>query len=287
MDLSLERWEGSTPAEREATARRLAGQLPAGFAFDSVRPYRLGEQEHQVALYQQEAATFALLPGGPATLGYAADRLWEPNPEEQESWQGTAEEYGIDKTIHQFVAEVTLRPRQAAFAPFLIETAAVELGWEPIGADEPEVKAILREHGAHRQVTMTCEGVSTRVRKGEDGSILAERSLARTHAELAAQLRATGFRFPTSDEWEYACGGGAPTLFRWGDHVPCDRYPSASKLTGTCTGDPTPSACSSPRTRTSTSWWRRSERRAAATADVPSVAGRLLHRLAHPGHGVF
>lgn len=35
-----------------------------------------------------------------------------------------------------------------------------------------------------------------------------------------------GFRFPTSDEWEYACGGGGgDTLFRWGDHVPCDRYP--------------------------------------------------------------
>jgi hypothetical protein len=33
-------------------------------------------------------------------------------------------------------------------------------------------------------------------------------------------------RFPTSDEWEYACGGGAATLFRWGDHVPCDRYPT-------------------------------------------------------------
>ena len=27
------------------------------------------------------------------------------------------------------------------------------------------------------------------------------------------------------DEWEYLCGGGADTLFRWGDHAPCDRYP--------------------------------------------------------------
>ena len=35
-----------------------------------------------------------------------------------------------------------------------------------------------------------------------------------------------GFRFPTSDEWEFLCGSGARTLFRWGDHAPCDRYPT-------------------------------------------------------------
>ena len=28
------------------------------------------------------------------------------------------------------------------------------------------------------------------------------------------------------DEWEYICGAGAETLFRWGDHVPCDCYPT-------------------------------------------------------------
>lgn len=29
-----------------------------------------------------------------------------------------------------------------------------------------------------------------------------------------------GFRRVTSDEWEYACGGGSRTLFRWGDYCP-------------------------------------------------------------------
>jgi hypothetical protein len=29
-----------------------------------------------------------------------------------------------------------------------------------------------------------------------------------------------GFRLPTPDEWEYACSGGARTLFRWGDECP-------------------------------------------------------------------
>lgn len=34
-----------------------------------------------------------------------------------------------------------------------------------------------------------------------------------------------GFRPPTPDEWEYACGAGSRTLFRWGDTCPLDTLP--------------------------------------------------------------
>jgi hypothetical protein len=226
MDLSTERWEGIAPAEREALAKRLAKQLPFGFTFQAIRRFQLGEWQHHVALYQQGNATFALIPGTAASLGYDADRPWEPNPDERESWQSTAEEHGIAKTIQEHIAEVTLRARRVVLSPTLIETAAGELGWEPIGPDDPEVQGILRKYATQSQVKVSRGGVSTRVRRGPEGEVIAERSLSRTHAELAAQLAATGFRFPTSDEWEHACGGGRPTLFRWGDHVPCDRYPT-------------------------------------------------------------
>ena len=59
-------------------------------------------------------------------------------------------------------------------------------------------------------------------RKRDDGSTAQEYS---THADEVAALQRDGFRLPTSDEWEHACGAGASTLFRWGDHAPCDRYP--------------------------------------------------------------
>ncbi|GAB3906674.1 hypothetical protein GCM10029964_103740 [Kibdelosporangium lantanae] len=45
------------------------------------------------------------------------------------------------------------------------------------------------------------------------------------YASEVEALAAEGMRLPTPDEWEWACGGGADTLFRWGDDCPSDRYP--------------------------------------------------------------
>jgi len=172
MNLSTERWVALSSHERDETARRVAQQLPAGFSFQGVQQHPPSDFRHPLAVYETTDATFVLIPGGPVTLGFDASRPFEPNPDELQSWQDTADEYGINKTLHEFVVEVTLRPRCVELPPLLVETSARRVG---------------------------------------TGS----------HAAVAAR----GFRYPTSDEWEYFCGAGAPTLFRWGDHVPCDRYP--------------------------------------------------------------
>jgi hypothetical protein len=227
----LEHWQAMSAMERETAARGLVLKLPSGFAFDSIVSCRVGNQVNEVAMFRFEGARFALIPGGTVSIGFDADRRWSPSSDELESWQATSEEYGIDKAIQEYIREATLRRRQVELAPFLIETEARELGWETISLDDPIVRDILKEHG--REGTWTrqaggseeCAGVSTRVRR-HDGHIVAERSVNQTHSDLAERLRASGFRFPTSDEWEYACGSGEQALFRWGDHIPCDRYPT-------------------------------------------------------------
>lgn len=226
MDLSAERWKGITPAERETLARRLANELPSAFVFDRVDQLSLGEQQQDVALYRNGDATFALIPGGVVTLGYDSSKNWEPTPQELESWQSSSEEYGIEGTIRDYISEVTLPPRCVEISPLLIETSAGELGWERVSVDDADVQAILREHGTRTNITLNQGGATTRVRRNSEGQLTAERSISCTHAELATHLAKTGFRFPSADEWEYACGAGAQTLFRWGDHAPCDRYPT-------------------------------------------------------------
>lgn len=44
-------------------------------------------------------------------------------------------------------------------------------------------------------------------------------------SELLQQIAQDGFRFPTSDEWEYACSAASRTIFRWGNDCPLDCYP--------------------------------------------------------------
>ncbi|GFE78085.1 hypothetical protein GCM10011487_00850 [Steroidobacter agaridevorans] len=228
MDLSADRWRNITPAERHTLARHLASELPSGFVFDRVATFRLGERQQDVALYRNGGASFALLPGGVVTVGYDPNKAWEPSPDELESWQGSAEEYGIEGTIGDYIGKVTLPLRCVRLAPLLMETTASELGWDRIGLDDPEVKAILREHGDRTNITVVGgrDDAKTRVHRDEKGRLTAEHSIPRTHAQLAEELAKSGFRFPSSDEWEYACGAGSQTLFRWGDHVPCDRYPT-------------------------------------------------------------
>lgn len=195
-------------------------RLPMGFA--------LVEVSGLVATFAQGAHRFALVPGGEHVVGWEPDR-WVPTQPERDSYDESAREYGVRDGLVEHVTRVTRRRRAVTLAPMLIEITASELGWEPAPADLADVRDLIAQLPPSGPYTMTMvTGDQTvRVRRAESGLITAERSAEdATHAELVARLASEGFRLPTSDEWEVACGGGATTLFRWGDHAPCDRYPT-------------------------------------------------------------
>lgn len=229
IDLAHDTWLRSTNADRVATAESLLRELPTGFSFVGVRDHELGRMRFPVATFSWRETTFVLIPGGQFEIGWNPE-LWKPNDDELESYESSAEEYDIPESLPEYVARATLRPRQVKIAPLLVETTAEEVGWTPIGLDDEEVRRMMDSMpaGPGPYTSTTSRGDSeVRVQKTVDGRFTAERAIVdATHAALSQQLANDGFRFPTSDEWEFLCGSGARTLFRWGDHVPCDRYPT-------------------------------------------------------------
>src|SRR5713101_3125986 len=230
-DLSLETWTSFSSSDRKAWAERLARQLPSGFIFDSLQTYSLGGGSNDVAKFKKDDLTFVLIPGGSTTVGYDEDRSWDPTPEELHSWEQSVKKLHITCTIHEHIKRATLRPRKVRFRPFLFETVARQFCWEPISSDDPKVQEFLKDfqilssRDAKRK-TKQLEGRSLRILFGENGQIRAFRSRSLTHENLTKEWKTSGFRLPTSDELEYACGATSATLFRWGDHAPWEYYPT-------------------------------------------------------------
>jgi len=224
MDLSFDRWERSSSDERDSLCRALAAQLPSDFSYHSMHCVRDGERLRETAHFQRGDSTFALIPGGPVELGFDLDRPWTPTKHELSGYSSCSEEYDLPESIHDYLARVTLRPRTVALSPHLIETAPSIPWWREIPLDDPRAKDLSRKSGLRAMEQWGSYPV-VRIRDLGDGKFVAELGGVPSHAELTAKLSSEGFRLPTSDEWEYACGAGNPTLYRWGDHAPSDREP--------------------------------------------------------------
>ena len=183
---NLDEWDTCTKADCEALARDVI--LPQEFRFSHVAECALGGQERYIAFYAAYDSSFALIPGGTATLGYDRFRAFAPTPGQERSWRKTREDWdapGLEQYLDQNLTPL----RTVVIQPFLLETIARSNGREPL-LDTP-----LDYTGGYTARQVTWE-------------------------EVRVAIAEQGLRLPTSDEWEYACAAGTRTLFRWGDACP-------------------------------------------------------------------
>jgi hypothetical protein len=225
---ALGEWEALTRAQQVDFGERLAARATRDLAFLGLRPVSFGARERDAAFLSFGGRKFVFVPRANAFLGFDAAR-WTPSKMELQSWRSSAEEYGISETISDHVDRVTTKLRPFSFPPMLVEVEPVELGWRAPRKNEPAVERALdtaRKSGAGVHFFSDGSNKEVRVTRESDGRLKAEVGEEISHATHCAELARDGMRLPTFDEWEYLCGAGAPTLFRWGDHAPCNRYPT-------------------------------------------------------------
>jgi hypothetical protein len=216
-------WAQLSPAVRLDIARQIEKRLDG--AARVIDPAEGGDA--RVIAFALGKRRFVFVPGGETRLGFDA-ASWQPTQEQQESFDENAEEYGIDETVQAYVASRTTLPRAFHAPPMLVAVEAEELGWTIADDADPRVAEARRKYrGQGGTVTIYDRGSELRISRGADGTQvfeIGERPVDRGAFENA--LRSDGLRLPSSDEWEWLCGAGATTLFRWGDDCPCDRYPT-------------------------------------------------------------
>jgi hypothetical protein len=92
-------------------------------------------------------------------------------------------------------------------------------------ADDPGVKTIIffgsgnGNHPLHIGDRLRINGMADLQRGGGSTKFAVRCEEATSRAGLRDQVAVEGFSLPTEDEWEYLCGGGSRTLFRWGNSL--------------------------------------------------------------------
>lgn len=225
--ISQEEWDRLDDGARVARLAALARQLPVSVASIAVREHALGNVTRRVGVLSCGEQELVLVPSAEHVVGFDIERGWEPDVDERRSWQDGVEDFGIEISLEEYLARVLRRRRRVEVPAMLVDTRAREVGFRRIDPSDPSVAGLVAEHaGQHGTLTAYEGGRRVRIRAALDGAIEVDVAEPSTHADVLAELARDGARPPTSDEWEYLCDGGAGTLFRWGNHVPMDRYPT-------------------------------------------------------------
>jgi hypothetical protein len=205
-------------AERQAILRGLA--LPPGFEWSRFERFERFGAATDTAVYTFEGSEFVFAPGDTVTLGWDSFAVG-PDADTRRDMEETLAEGGVTDSLEDYLKACMSPVRKAAIGPMLVERNLRDVGWRRVPLDSPEI-----ERGKHFQegLKQVQEGDCTQYtlndtfrlrRAGEE--ITVDLFDEFSYAEFVDGVQRSGFRLPTEDEWEYLCGGGARTLFRWGD----------------------------------------------------------------------
>ncbi|MEV0610964.1 hypothetical protein AB0I61_31880 [Polymorphospora rubra] len=180
---------------------------------------------HRAALFDRNGMRFALVPAGRPDLGYDASRF-QPTAGQADSYAESAAEFELPPLL-EYVDAMTSPQRPAEIPAMLVAGEAFDPCVVPLAADGPRVLEVVASAGT-RSGTLQVYGSGSglKVEFDQNGKVRRARATRRvSYHEALTALADMGLRTTSPDEWEWACGAGATTLFRWGDQSVDDGYP--------------------------------------------------------------
>lgn len=222
-DLSFAQWNAQSDESARRIAQELADRHYLRLAGLERRSY--AGRSHRVAVFDRHGMRFALVPGGRPTLGYTGS-AFRPTPDQAGSYAESADEYGLPE-LSEFIDSMTSPLRSMELPAMLVAVAAFDPCEITLSPDDPQVlELVAASHTRSGGVQVFRSGGGLKIEFGADGEVARARlTRAVSYDEAVAGLESIGLRTATADEWEYACGAGATTLFRWGDECPGNGYP--------------------------------------------------------------
>ncbi len=223
-DLTAQRWRDLSDEAALRAARTIARENDCELV--ELVEHEFADRRHRLALFDRAGLRMSLVPSDRVRLGYSGDRF-VPSPDQAADFAGSVAEFELPD-LAEFVDAMTSPERVAELPALLVGVEALEPCREAVAVDDPRVLAVAASDAA--------AGSTGIVHKSPAGGLYVE--FDDTGAVRSAQVvgevspaealcRATdlGVRAASPDEWEYACGAGATTLFRWGDDTPSGTYP--------------------------------------------------------------
>lgn len=201
---------------RRALLTSLPNRYPA-FQFKHFASFARYGVHTESAVYERDDREYVFVPGDRVVLGWDGFVEGQDAATKQEIVEILAE-YDVEDS-DAYLRETMSPLRQAVIHPMLVERRLRGIGWRQVSLEDERLQAwqnkISSFANSPNNMSLTIQK-TLRLNKSCD-EITAELYESLSLDQLYTELQAEELRLPNEDEWEYLCGGGNRTLWRWGD----------------------------------------------------------------------